>query len=205
MRLVAALLLFSTWNIAGAADDVFAHPASVAELKTLLAPARSALASTPELRGRFEQKKFLAGVPAPLQSSGEFSFSRERGIRWRTEKPFESQLELSRAGIVERDPGGAVRNLSADQQPALRVVADVFLSLFALDPQLLVENFETFGAPEGSGWVLGLVPRAGALSSAIGKVTIHGGVRVERVALEDRHGDRTELTLSEPGKGNAGS
>jgi len=182
-------------------DGVYLHPATVTQLKDLLAPAQAALTQSQALRGHFEQQKFLMGVPGPLKSDGEFTFARDRGIWWHTVKPFDSELVLTRAGIVERDAGGTALSLSADQQPALRVVADVFLSLFALDPQLLAENFQTYGTHDAAGWVLGLVPKTGALGGAISKVAIHGGARVERVELTDQHGDRTELTLSDDGRG----
>ena len=42
------------------------------------------------------------GIPAPLKSHGEFSFSQEHGVRWHTREPFDSELELTRQGIVER-------------------------------------------------------------------------------------------------------
>jgi hypothetical protein len=201
VRLALALALAIVSAGAVAADDVFAHPATVAELQQLLKPAQAALADTQALRGRFEQRKFLSGIPQPLRSAGEFTFARDRGIWWHTVQPFESELVLTRAGIRERDASGGGSNLSAEQQPALRIVADVFLSLFALDPQRLTQSFQTYGRPAGPGWVLGLAPRAGALATAIGRVTIRGATRVEQVVLEDRHGDRTELELIDDGRG----
>ncbi len=199
-RLAAQLLMVVSLS-ATAAIDPFARPASVEELKALLAPAQSTLAKAQALRGKFEQRKYLSGVPQPLVSEGEFTFARERGVWWHTRTPFESELILTRAGIVQRDAGGTPLRMSAEQQPALRIVADVFLSLFSLDPRLLAENFQTYGAADAGGWVVGLVPRAGTLGGAIARVTIHGRTRVERIELEDRHGDRTAIVLADDGRG----
>src|SRR5437879_134255 len=127
-RIIAVLLLIGCAT-ATAADDLFTHPATPEELIKLLSPARAAMLQSQALRGNFQQKKFLAGVPKPLQSSGEFVFARDRGIWWHTQKPFDSEFVLTRAGIYQRDAGGTPIHLTAQQQPALRIVADIFLAL----------------------------------------------------------------------------
>ncbi len=199
--LLAALLAISS-GVATAADDLFSHPATLDQLAALLAPARTPLAQSQALRGAFEQRKFLVGIPKPLVSRGEFTFARDRGVWWHTRVPFDSEFILTRDGMTQRDAGGTPITLSSQQQPALRVVADVFLSLFALDLKLLAESFDTFGVPDAQGWQLGLVPHAGALGGVIQRVTIHGKTRVDHVELVDSHGDRTELLLSDDGRGS---
>ena len=199
-RPLAAWLLICCMS-AGAADDLFAHPATPEALIKLLAPARAAMLQSQALRGNFQQKKFLAGVPKPLQSSGEFVFARDRGIWWHTQKPFDSEFVLTRAGIYQRDAGGTPIHLTAQQQPALRIVADIFLALFSLDIGPLTGNFDTFGQAAGKSWTLGLAPHAAALGGVLKTVVVRGRERVERIELQDAHGDRTELTLRDNGRG----
>jgi hypothetical protein len=105
--------------------------------------------------------------------------------------------------MVQADAGGKPVALTADQQPALRVVADVFLSLFALDLALLAQNFDLHGAGAPTGWVLELKPRDGALGGVIRRVTIRGNARVEQIDLEDAHGDRTQIRLIDDARGTA--
>ena len=200
-RLFFALLIAASFG-ANAGDELFSHPATLDQLATLLAPARTPLAQSQALRGAFEQRKFLAGIPKPLVSRGEFTFARERGVWWHTKTPFDSEFILTRDGMIQRDAGATPIKLSSQQQPALRIVADVFLSLFALDLRLLSESFDTFGMPDAQGWRLGLVPHANALGGVVARVTIHGRTRVDQVDLVDSHGDRTELVLSDDGRGS---
>jgi hypothetical protein len=197
--LFAALFAIGT---AHAADNLFSHAATLDQLATLLSPAQKPLQQSQALRGAFEQRKFLSGIPKALVSRGEFTFARERGVWWHTRTPFDSEFILTRDGMTQRDAGATPIKLSSQQQPALRVVADVFLSLFALDLRLLSENFDTFGMPDAQGWQLGLVPHAGALGGVVARVTIHGKTRVDHVDLVDSHGDRTELLLSDDGRGS---
>lgn len=199
-RLTVALLLICCVN-ARAADDLFSHPTPPAELAKLLEPARGAMLQSQALRGNFQQKKFLSGVPKPLASEGEFVFARDRGIWWHTQKPFDSEFVLTRDGIYQRDAGATPIHLTAQQQPALRIVADIFLALFSLDLGPLTGNFDAFGRPAGKGWMLGLAPHPGALGGVLKNVIVRGRHRVERIELEDAHGDRTELTLRDNGRG----
>ena len=200
-RFLLAAWLAITLGSACAADDLFAHPASLDQLAKLLAPARTPLAGSQALRGTFEQRKYLAGIPKPLVSRGEFTFARDRGVWWHTRVPFDSELVLTREGMTQRDAGGTPIRLTSQQQPALRVVADVFLSLFSLDLKLLAESFDTFGIGDAHGWQLGLVPHAGALGGVVARVTIRGNTRVDHVDLVDSRGDRTELVLGDDARG----
>ena len=87
-------------------DRVFAHPATAAELAALTRAPAASLAKAQVVRGRFVQRRHLAGLAQPLESSGTFLFARGVGIEWHTEQPFDSQFVLTDAGITQRDEGG---------------------------------------------------------------------------------------------------
>lgn len=178
-----------------AADTVFTHPASAAELAKLTRPTALSLEKARAVRGKFVQRRYLADLAQPLQSSGSFLFAREAGIEWHTELPFDSQFLLAESGITQRDEGGITLSIKASEQPALAVVSRVFFALFALDIGALSHDFELFGEPRGTGWVLGLKPRAEALGSVFRQAIVSGGATVERVVLEDGNGDRSEIVL----------
>jgi hypothetical protein len=181
---------------AGAAEGVFAHPADAARLATLTRATARSLDGAQVVRGRFEQRRFLAGLRNPLTSSGNFLFARDAGIEWHTEEPFDSQFVLTRSGITQRDEGGTTLRIEAAEQPALAVVSRVFFALFALDLGALSNDFELYGRARGAdGWELGLEPRAGALGSVFRRAIVTGGSSVERVVLEDGNGDRSEIDL----------
>ena len=180
---------------ASAADTVFSHPATTAQLASLTRPTALSLEKARAVRGRFVQRRYLADLAQPLQSSGRFLFAREAGIEWHTELPFDSQFLLAESGITQRDEGGVTLSIKASEQPALAVVSRVFFALFALDLGALSHDFELYGEPRGTGWVLGLKPRAEALGSVFRQAIVSGGATVERVVLEDGNGDRSEIVL----------
>jgi hypothetical protein len=197
-RGLLALLLATAPGVAmagAAADPVFSHPAKVPELVQLTHATAQSLTKARAVRGKFVQRRYLADLARPLESSGRFLFARDAGIEWHTELPFDSQFLMAESGITQRDEGGVTLNIKASEQPALAVVSRVFFALFALDLDALSHDFELYGEPRGSGWVLGLKPRAEALGSVFRQAIVSGGASVERVVLEDGNGDRSEIVL----------
>jgi len=195
LRRVLLVALLCASCPASAADSVFAHPAAAAELARLTRPTALSLEKARAVRGQFVQRRYLADLAQPLQSSGRFLFAREAGIEWHTEQPFDSQFLLAESGITQRDEGGVTLNIKASEQPALAVVSRVFFALFALDLGALSHDFELYGEARGTGWVLGMKPRAEALGSVFRQAIVSGGASVERVVLEDGNGDRSEIVL----------
>jgi hypothetical protein len=178
-------------------DGVFAHPASTAELEELTRTTTNSLKDAKVIRGKFVQRRHLAGLSQPLESTGRFLFAREVGVEWHTEQPFDSQFILTETSITQQDEGGAKLRVEAADQPALAVLSRVFFALFALDLNALSRDFELFGERRGEGWVLGLKPRTHALGSVFRQALVTGGPSVERVVLEDGNGDRSEIDLHE--------
>lgn len=196
MKTLAALLLTLALDAAASAP-VFEHPLTPAQLGVIIAPAARELARTPMLRGAFTQQKFLKDIPRPLKSSGSFVIAREQGIYWHTLLPFDSEFILTPTTMAQLDGGTVALRLSAAQQPALRLVGDLFFSIFALDPGALAGNFALHGQSLGAaGWQLGLRPKSSALAGVLTEAVISGNTRVEKVVMWDAHGDRTEISLA---------
>jgi outer membrane lipoprotein-sorting protein len=182
---------------APARGDVFSSPTSPDELRKITAPAVRALSGAKALRGNFVQRRHLAGLAKPLESSGRFVYARDAGIEWHTAKPFDSRFILTRDRITQIDEGGVSLEIQAADQPALAVVARVFFALFALDVDSLSHDFELFGRPSADGrWELGLKPRTEALGSMFRQALVTGSGAVHRVRLEDANGDASEIEFS---------
>jgi outer membrane lipoprotein-sorting protein len=200
VRIALAFALAALARIAlaaPAADDVFGSPTSAGALREITAPAVRSLAGAKALRGRFVQRRFLAGLAKPLESSGTFVYAKDAGIEWHTEKPFDSRFILTRDRITQIDEGGVSLQIQAADQPALAVVARVFFALFALDVESLSHDFELYGRPLTDGrWELGLKPRTEALGSMFRQALVTGSGAVHRVTLADANGDRSEIEFS---------
>jgi hypothetical protein len=176
--------------------DPFQHPTSGAALlnSTLSVPAKT-LANAKVLTGQFVHQKFLSEVPQPLVAHGEFTYARGLGVYWHTQQPFDSVFVLTQSGIVQRDEGKETMRLSAQDQPAVRVIADIFLALFTLDVTSLSSSFDLFGKSQGERWIVGLRPKSATIGSVFSQATITGAKDVEQVVLVDAHGDRTIIDL----------
>jgi hypothetical protein len=175
-------------------ESVFAHPATPAQLATITGGTARSIAGAKVVRGRFVQRRHLAGLARPLESSGTFLFARGSGIDWHTEQPFDSQFLLTGSRITQKDEGGVSLEIDAAEQPALAVVSRVFFALFALDLEALSQDFELYGERVGDGsWILGLKPRTEALASVFRQAMVRGRDSVTRVTLEDGNGDASEI------------
>lgn len=176
--------------------DPFAHPTTGTALlnTTLAVPARN-LANAKVLTGQFVHQKHLSEIPQPLVANGEFTYARALGVHWHTQQPFDSVFVLTQRGMVQRDEGAETVRLSAQEQPAVRVIADIFLALFTLDVSSLSATFDLFGKSQGERWIVGLRPKTATIGSVFKQATITGAKDVEQVVLVDAHGDRTVIEL----------
>jgi hypothetical protein len=189
-------LAFATF--AHAQVDPFDHPTTGSALlnTTLTAPAKT-LADAKVLKGRFVHRKYLSEIPQPLTATGEFTYARGLGVYWHTVQPFDSVFLLTQRGIVQRDEGAETMRLSAQEQPAVRVIADVFLALFTLDVSSLSATFDLYGKSQAQRWIVGLRPKSAAIGSVFKQATITGAHDVEQVVLVDARGDRTVIDLKD--------
>jgi Outer membrane lipoprotein carrier protein LolA len=196
LRVCAGVLGLLLAAASHAQVDPFEHPTTGSALldTTLAVPAKS-LANAKVLTGQFVHQKHLAEVPQPLIATGEFTYARGLGVHWRTQQPFDSVFVLTQSGIVQRDEGAETIRLSAQDQPAVRVIADVFLALFTLDVTSLSSSFDLFGKSQGERWIVGLRPKSATIGSVFKQATITGAKDVEQVVLVDAHGDRTVIDL----------
>ena len=194
------LVCLSLLTSSARCDDVFAHPVTGRQLlDTILAEPSSALAGAKVLQGRFVHRKTLSELPKPLVSTGEFIFARDLGVYWRTREPFDSVFVLTPQGLAQTDEGAETLRLSADRQPAVRVIAKVFFALFALDVDALSGSFDLFAAPRAARssepWTIGLRPKSSAVANVFQRALLTGRRDVEQVVLIDKHGDATTIEL----------
>jgi len=191
-----AALLFLLVQMAQAADP-FAHPATgEALLRTTLSRPAAQLEKARTLQGEFRQSRQLRELPKPLLAAGEFLFARDLGVYWHTRQPFDSVIVLNDAGMVQIDEGAPALRISAQEQPAVRLIGNLFTALFTLDVARLGNDFDLYGTSEGERWTLGLKPRASTIAGVIRQVTVTGSKDVEQVELTDAQGERTLIELT---------
>ncbi|MGC3979833.1 MAG: outer membrane lipoprotein carrier protein LolA [Steroidobacteraceae bacterium] len=200
---VACLFFFCLLFVVTAhADDVFNHPQTAEQLlKGPLAQPANSLRGAQVMRGQFVYKKYLKEIPQPLVSKGDFVFARELGIDWHTREPFDSDFVLTSQGITQRDDGKTTMQMKASEQPAVKVVARIFLALLSLDVASLQNSFTLSGLQQSSGgkdsWQVGLRPSVPAIAAVFKEAVVSGGTQVETLVLRDANGDHTEINFSD--------
>lgn len=163
-----------------------------------LAVIQQRVAQVEVLRGQFEQEKRITGFKNPLRSQGRFVVARQKGVIWTTEKPFPSEMVITRDRILSRQRDGSQRvEVDGREQPALRSVNAMMFALVSGDVAALSSRFETrVQALPDNGWRLDLKPRSAALTKAFARIELSGDRYVREVRIEEANGDSTLLRFS---------
>jgi hypothetical protein len=176
--------------------DPFTQPVTdEAPLRAALSRPAAKLLKAQVLKGQFTHSRFLSEIPRPLVANGEFTFVRDLGVYWHTRQPFDSIVVLTREGLVQSDEGGPAQSIAAREQPAVRLIANIFMALFTLDVSSLRRDFDLYSGKQEERWIIGLKPRNKAIVGVFSQATVAGAEDVEQVVLTDAKGDRTVIDL----------
>jgi len=180
------------------ADDVFNHAQTAEQLlQGALQQPSARLRDAQVMRGKFVFKKYLPEIPKPLVSRGTFVFVTGLGVDWHTREPFDSDFILTAKGMQQIDAGKTTLQINASEQPAVRVIAQIFLSLLSLDVKALQNSFSLFGTQQGKQWQVGLKPVVPAIAAVFRDAIVSGSTQADLLTLHDANGDRTEIEFSE--------
>jgi hypothetical protein len=169
---------------------------SQAQAAVPVAKIQAMLARPAIMCGKFDQTKQLAGMKKPLIAEGRFCVVANKGVLWRTLKPFPSTLRLTRDEIVNYQGDRVAMRLDAKTEPTVRVINDVLFSLLAGDLGQLDALFDGEGTVDAGSWSVSLKPRTAALEKAIGAIKLEGASYVKSIVMSEAGGDRTTIIFS---------
>lgn len=160
------------------------------------APQQAAQAQQAVIRGTFTQRKYLAELEQPLESSGTYVVAAGHGLIWHIRQPIQAQLVISKQQLIRRSDGHEVARINADQQPALHIVAAILLAVFQADTDQLQQYFHT-DRQQGSDshWTLTLRPKAAAVARFIDHIRVQGAAHISHIELYQPGHDRTVIDL----------
>lgn len=166
-----------------------AAPWQLADLMQLLAQTRSGQA-------RFVERKYIALLDRPVESSGELSFTAPDRLEMRTLKPRPQAMLLVGSRLtLEQD--GRQRTVDLQAYPEVAAFVEGIRGTLAGDRQALerVYRVHLIGTP--ARWQLMLEPRDPGMSRIISRIRIGGSqVDVTTVAYEHADGDRSEMQIT---------
>ena len=147
-------------------------------------------------RATFQEKKTLALLDKPVESSGELSFTPPGRLEKKTTRPRAERI------VIEGDLATVERNnkqqtLRLSQQPAIAALIDSIRSTLAGDLNALVKSYSAAVAGDAARWRLTLRPLDPSVATVVEHVEIsgaHGIVRTVEIFQAD--GDKSVMTLT---------
>lgn len=160
------------------------------------APWQEAHAQRDVIRGTFTQRKYLPELDQPLVSSGRFVVAAGHGLFWQIEQPVQVQLVITQEQLLRRSNGHEIARTSAEEQPALRVVASVLLAVFQADMDALRQVFKIQKQSLDNGhWSMTLRPAGAGALEFIQSVRIRGAAHIEQIEIRQPEGDYSVIDL----------
>jgi len=143
----------------------------------------------------FEEKKFIALLDRPVESSGELLYDAPDRLEKRTVKPKPESLVLV-GGIVTAQRGRHHYVLDLKQYPQVVPFIESIRATLAGDRAALERVFKLDFEGGFDHWTLGLVPLDATLSATVKDIHIEGDKDVIRtVEIKEADGDRSLLTI----------
>ncbi len=182
-----ALLLLA--GLCFAASGARAADWSVASLFDSLAKERPG-------RAAFHEKKFMALLDRPLESSGELVFTPPDRLEKRTLLPKPERVLVERE-LVTLERGGKSHSLSLRENPAIAVLVEGLRGTLAGDLAALTRTFSVALDGSPARWRLILRPLDPGIATLVDRIEIGGGEKqVRTVEIFQSDGDRSVMTLS---------
>lgn len=190
---VAALLL----ALAMAIPCVTAHAADAADAPVDAAALMRAFAARTQGHARFVERKTLAVLDRPVESSGELFYTAPDRLEKRTTKPQPESLSLE-GGQLRVQRGKRRYSLALRDAPDIAPFIDSLRATLAGDLPALERSYTLHYEPRGDGWTLLLTPRDARLARTIARIRLAGrDAQLREVAIDSSDGDRSVMTIEE--------
>jgi len=152
----------------------------------------------PLIRAHFEQSRTIKSLPQPLLSRGNMLIARDQGLLWDQTAPFVMQLLLDDKRMVQMINGQPPQTIRAEDNPQMFQFNHLLRALFQADRKVLEENFRIeFTSQKEGRWALRLTPITTPLDKIFASIDLAGKTYLETIQLNDKQGDRTNITLSQ--------
>lgn len=144
--MIKSRLLFVFLVVVGCLTAPFSHAEEVATREEQLLA--SVFPQSCHFSGKFVQQKTVEGLPVPLSSDGDFFYSCELGLVWRTVAPFEEAiLYVNSSNNYRMDESGELQPLSGI---ARYIMSSVFVKLLNGDTAYFLDAFSVSEADAGA-------------------------------------------------------
>uniref|UniRef100_UPI0028B056C3 outer membrane lipoprotein carrier protein LolA n=1 Tax=Atlantibacter sp. TaxID=1903473 RepID=UPI0028B056C3 len=154
--------------------------------------------SQPVVRAHFVQERQIKDMPQPLRSSGEMIIARDNGLLWQQTAPFPMTLMLNDSQMVQVINGQAPQVITAQTNPQMFQFNHLLRALLQADRKVLEQNFRLDFQDKGNNaWQLVLTPVTTPLDKIFAAITLNGSAYLDAIQLDDKQGDKTNITFSQ--------
>jgi hypothetical protein len=150
----------------------------------------------PKQEARFVEKKYLAVLDAPVESSGTLRYEAPDRLEKNTERPVKESMMLDGDQlVVERN--GRRRSLPAAQLPAVAALVGGIRDTLRGDAEALRRMFKVVLQGNAASWQIDLLPSDSTSAQLVSRITLRGREdRLLEVETLQADGDRSVMTLS---------
>ena len=155
------------------------------------------LAQKKQGKAHFVEKKYIAILDKPLESSGELSFEAPNRLEKRTLKPRPETMLLDgdklTVTLYEKQP----LYLRLQDRPEVAALVESIRGTLSGDQATLEKNYTLEFSGAQSKWLLTLTPVPKALAKVVRQIHIGGtDANIKTIAFDQADGDRVEMTIS---------
>jgi hypothetical protein len=153
------------------------------------------LAKTKQGRATFVEKKYIAVLDRPVESSGELSYSAPDRLEKKTVKPkAESMLLVGDVLTIER--GRQKHTLQLQDYPELAGFIDGIRGTLTGDRKALERTFKLMLAGDAQRWTLTLAPHDAGVAQTVHQIQVHGTHdNVRSIDILQTDGDRSSMMI----------
>lgn len=148
-------------------------------------------------RATFVEKKYLAILDKPVESSGTLSFDAPDRLEKRTLRPKPELLRLEGGTLTIEQAGKAPLTISLASRPEAAAFVDSIRATLAGDRKALEESWRVTLDGTPANWKLILLPRYSRIADLVTRVLIGGrDAEVQRIDFELTDGDHSEMRIT---------
>ncbi|MBP3771636.1 MAG: outer membrane lipoprotein carrier protein LolA [Treponema sp.] len=148
-----------------------------------------AISSKKITKGDFKQIKFIQRLKREMASSGIFVISSDDGILWQTQKPYFSNMAMTKSAIIQTNAKGKKTVMSSQSNATFQQFAEVLSSAFGGDAASLTKNFEVEFIGGSDNWNINLIPKNASVRKFVEEIEMAGRISIDVMTIHEANGD----------------
>jgi outer membrane lipoprotein-sorting protein len=162
---------------------------------TLLKSALDQLASHPQVRADFEQKRDNPALATPQISRGKLLFVIGHGMLWQTTDPYQETLALTGARTARVDDQGHLQTVRNGDRGVAQV-SQMLQGMLAGKPDEALRQFNVQAEGTPAKWTLRFTPKQARMARVLTSITLDGGQFLDGIGIALQSGENTAIRFS---------